>query len=150
MKTAICYYSHHHGNTMQVLEAMAQEQEIDLINVTSRIAAHLEQYDCIGFASGIYYSKFHETVVDYARHYKKKKKKVFLVCTHGSGHFSGKYIKDITEAVGQKGSELVGTFSCRGYDTFGPFGWIGGIAKGHPDEQELQMAKDFIRQITAG
>ena len=43
MKTAICYYSHHHGNTMQVLEAMAQEQEIDLINVTSRIAAHLER-----------------------------------------------------------------------------------------------------------
>ena len=103
MKTAICYYSHHHGNTMQVLEPMAQEQEIDMINVTSRIAAHLEQYDCIGFASGIYYSKFHETVVDYARHYLPQGKKVFLVCTHGSGHFSEKYIKDITEAVRQKG-----------------------------------------------
>ena len=89
-------------------------------------------------------------MVDYARHYLPQGKKVFLVCTHGSGHFSEKYIKDITEAVGQKGSELVGTFSCRGYDTFGPFGWIGGIAKGHPDEQELQTAKDFIRQITAG
>ncbi len=25
MKTAICYYSRHHGNTRQVLEAMARE-----------------------------------------------------------------------------------------------------------------------------
>lgn len=35
MKTAICYYSRHHGNTLKVLEAMAQEGEIDLIDVTT-------------------------------------------------------------------------------------------------------------------
>ena len=61
MKTAICYYSRHHGNTLKVLEAMAEAAEIDLIDVTSRMAARLPQYDRIGFASGIYYSKFHDT-----------------------------------------------------------------------------------------
>ena len=64
MKTAICYYSRHHGNTRKVLDAMAQRNDIDLIDVTSRVAVHLEDYDCIGFASGIYYSKFQETVLD--------------------------------------------------------------------------------------
>ena len=54
MKTAICYYSRHHGNTLKVLEAMAEAADIDLIDVTSRMAAHLPQYDRIGFASGIY------------------------------------------------------------------------------------------------
>ena len=39
MKTAICYYSRHHGNTLKVLEAMAEVAEIDLIDVTSRMAA---------------------------------------------------------------------------------------------------------------
>ena len=62
MKTAICYYSRHHGNTLKGLEAMAEAAEINLIDVTSRMAARLPQYDRIGFASGIYYSKFHDTV----------------------------------------------------------------------------------------
>ena len=60
MKTAICYYSRHHGNTRKVLEAMVRGNGVDLIDVTSRVAVHLEDYDCIGFASGIYYSKFHK------------------------------------------------------------------------------------------
>ena len=85
MKTAICYYSRHHGNTLKVLEAMAEAAEIDLIDVTSRMAARLPQY--------------------YAA---------------------------ITEAVKAKKCSILGTFSCRGYDTFGPFKLIGGMAKGPP------------------
>ena len=103
MKTAICYYSRHHGNTLKVLEAMAEAAEIDLIDVTSRMAARLPQYDRIGFASGIYYSKFHDTVVHYAAQY--------------------------------------------GYDTFGPFKLIGGMAKGHPDADDLQRARAFIQAL---
>ena len=41
MKTAICYYSRHHGNTLKVLEAMARGNDIDLIDVTARMAVHL-------------------------------------------------------------------------------------------------------------
>ena len=36
MKTLICYYSRHHGNTRKVLEAIAQEGEVDLVDVTTR------------------------------------------------------------------------------------------------------------------
>ena len=56
MKTTICYYSRHHGNTRKILEAMARGNGVDLIDVTSRVAVYLEDYDCIGFDSGIYYS----------------------------------------------------------------------------------------------
>lgn len=77
MKTAICYYSRHHGNTLKVLEAMAEAAEINLIDVTSRMAARLPQYDRIGFASGIYYSKFHDTVVHYAAQYLPEGKEPF-------------------------------------------------------------------------
>jgi menaquinone-dependent protoporphyrinogen IX oxidase len=68
MKTAICYYSRHHGNTLKLLKAMAGE-ETDLIDVTSRMAVNLEDYDAVGFASGIYYGRFHDTVVDFSREY---------------------------------------------------------------------------------
>lgn len=129
MKTAICYYSRHHGNTLKVLEAMAEAAEIDLIDVTSRMAARLPQYDRIGFASGIYYSKFHDTVVHYAAQYLPEGKETFFVCTHGSTACPEKYYAAITEAVKAKNCPILGTFSCRGYDTFGPFKLISGMAK---------------------
>ena len=91
MKTAICYYSRHHGNTLKVLEAMAEVAGADLVDVTSRMAARLPQYDRIGFASGIYYSKFHDTVVHYAAQYLPEGKETFFVCTHGSPACPEKY-----------------------------------------------------------
>ena len=59
MKAAVCYCSRHHGNTRKVLEAMADEGGLDLIDVTTRQAVRLDGYDCIGFASGIYGFAFH-------------------------------------------------------------------------------------------
>ena len=59
MRTAVCYYSRHHGNTRKVLEAMAREGEIDLIDATVCQTVRLEDYDCVGFASGVYFGKFH-------------------------------------------------------------------------------------------
>ena len=37
----------------------------------------------------------------------------------------------------------MGSFQCRGYDTYGIFGKLGGIAKGHPSQQELKKAEIF-------
>ena len=44
---------------------------------------------------------------------------------------------------------MLGAFSCKGYDTFGPFKLVGGIAKGHPDERDLENARAFYRQLRA-
>ena len=145
MKTAICYYSRHHGNTLKVLEAMARGNDIDLIDVTARMAVHLEEYDCIGFASGIYYSKFQKSVLDFAGQYLPEGKDVFFVYTCGS---MGKgYTKAIALAVAAKGAHILGQYVWRGFDTFGPFKLVGGIAKGHPDADDLQKAKDFYQSI---
>ena len=146
MKTAVCYYSRHHGNTLKVLEAMGPD--IDLIDVTSRMAAHLEDYDCIGFASGIYYSKFHETVLDFARQYLPQDKDVFFVYTCGSMRKG--YTNAIAEAVSDKGAHILGEYGCRGFDTFGPFKLIGGIAKGHPNSGELEKARIFCQSLSRG
>lgn len=145
MKTAVCYYSCHHGNTLKVLKAMAEGTDIDLIDVTARPAVHLEEYDCIGFASGIYYSKFQETVLDFARQYLPQGKDVFFVYTCGSMRKG--YTKAITETVTAKEANILGEYGCRGFDTFGPFRLIGGIAKGHPSADELEQARDFYRSL---
>ena len=35
MKTAIVYYSQHHGNTKKLIDAIAAEEEVTLIDVTA-------------------------------------------------------------------------------------------------------------------
>ena len=147
MKTAICYYSRHHGNTLTVLKAMAQVGEVDLIDVTVRQVVHLEEYDCIGFASGIYGFEFQKAVVEFARQYLPQGKPVFFVYTYGGAKGSG--AKSVAEIAREKNCPVLGEFSCKGYDTFGPFKLIGGIAKGHPDTQDLENARKFYRKIQA-
>ena len=58
MKTAIVYYSKHHGNTKKLLDAIASQFEVTLIDVTEQPDADLSSFDRVGFASGIYYSSF--------------------------------------------------------------------------------------------
>ena len=145
MKTVICCYSRHHGNTRKVAEAMALEGGADLIDVTTRQTVRLEEYDCVGFASGIYGFEFHKAVTAFARQYLPEGKPVFFVCTYGALRGAG--AKELEKLARERGCPVLGTFGCKGYDTFGPFRLVGGIAKGHPDEQDLKNAREFFREM---
>ena len=110
MKTAICYYSRHHGNTLKVLEAMAAEGSVDLIDVTTRQAVRLEEYDCIGFASGIYGFEFQKGVVEFARQYLPAQKPVFFVYTYGGAKGTG--AKAVAQIANVINCRVVGEFGC--------------------------------------
>ena len=47
----------------------------------------------------------------------------------------------------EKGCPVLGEFGCRGYNTFGPFKLMGGMAKGHPDAEELEQARRFYQSL---
>ena len=145
MKTAICYYSRHHGNTLKVLQAMAQEGDVDLINVADGETVQLEDYDCVGLASGVYFGKFHAGVIAFARRYLLQGKPVFFVCTYGAAKGSG--FKTLAAIAKEKGCPVLGMFGCRGYDTYGLWKLVGGIAKGHPNARDLDKARAFYRGI---
>lgn len=72
------------------------------------------------------------------------RKKVFLICTYG-GSAAFQSIETILEG---KHADFIGKFSCKGYDIYGPFKLVGGIAKGHPDEKDLTAAVEFYNGIT--
>ena len=131
MKTAIVYASTHHGNTKKLLDAIAAAYEVDLIDAVKVPEKDLNRYDRIGFASGIYYSKFHQAVLNFAAVNMPQNKQTFFISTYGG---KADYTS-IEKALTAKNSVLLGKYGCKGYDTFGPFKLMGGLAKGHPPVQ---------------
>ena len=105
----------------------------------------LEGYDLIGFGSGIYKGKHHARINQVIEESDLKGRTVFIFSTSGTG--SVKYNKPLIKKLTEKGVAAVSDFSCKGYDTFGFFKWIGGIAKGHPNNQDLENARDFAKSF---
>ena len=145
MKTAIVYYSKHHGNTKKLLDAIAARNEVALIDVTAQPSADLSGYDRIGFASGIYYSSFAKRLIFFASNHLPENKSVFYVYTHGAP--KGDFLKAIREIAAQKHCKEIGEYRCQGFDTFGPFKLVGGIAKGHPTAEEIAGAVAFYEKL---
>ena len=145
MKTAIVYYSKHHGNTKKLLDAIVAAADVDLIDVTADKDTDLSGYDRIGFASGIYYSSFAKQIIAYAEKNLPNEKPVFFIYTHGAP--KGDFLKGIRAVTQGKNCPEIGGFRCQGYDTFGPFKLVGGIAKGHPTEDEVRKAVEFYKGL---
>lgn len=121
MKTAIIYASVHHGNTKKIIDEIAKTNEVDLIDATQ------------------------VTEKDLSVHLIENKN-IFLMCTYGGS----KSFKSMESIIEDKHDNLVGRFSCKGFDTFGPFKLIGGVAKGHPDDRDLAAAVEFYKKLIAG
>jgi len=144
MKVAIAYYSQHHGNTKKLLDAIKELGDVKLINVVECKEADLSDYDIIGFASGTYYGKLSKAVMEFAKNNLPGNKRVFIINTYGG---KGASTKEMEHIIKDKSCQLLGIYRCRGFDTFGPFKLIGGIAKGHPNESDVNGAKEFFRRI---
>lgn len=148
-KAAVVYVSVHHGNTRKIATVIADELSadlIDILNPTEREAADFSQYHLIGFASGIFYNNFHKNMKDFLETLSlSERQRVFLAATCGITYKD--YTKKIKQLFAQKNIKCLGSFQCRGFNTFGPFGKIGGIAKGHPNQKDLENARQFAHQM---
>lgn len=144
MKVVIAYYSQHHGNTKKLLDAIQEMGDVKLINVVECQEADLSGYDLIGLASGTYFGKFSKQVMEFARNNLPSKKRVFLINTYGARKAS---LKEMEKIIKDKSCVLLGIYGCRGFDTFGPLKYIGGIAKGRPNEKDLEEARQFFRRV---
>lgn len=145
MKVLIIYHSEHHGNTKKLVEAIAGQGDVTLLNVSDSSSLDWSEFDLIGFASGIYYQKFHKDILNSAKNNLPTGKKVFFLYTCGVKRNS--YTDSIRQVAEAKKAQILGSYGCLGFDTFGPFKLVGGIAKGHPDDKDISAAMDFLRKI---
>jgi flavodoxin len=147
LKTLIIYESIHHDNTEKIGKIMAEALNAEILKTNEVNINILNEYDLIGFGSGIYGGKLHKNILGIIDQMTKlSNKKAFVFSTSGQGKI--KYNKAVEDKLKEKGFEIVGSFACQGFDTFGPFKLIGGIAKGKPDINDINNAKNFAKQLT--
>lgn len=144
MKSIIITASVHHGNTRKVVDAIAKEFEVEVVDVTKVKEMDLSGYDLIGFASGVYAFNLHQSIISFAADNLPADKKIFILTTSAMNKdFSQSFMK----AIEGKNATVVGKFSCFGYNTFGPFKLVGGTSKGHPDDTDIANAIEFYKGL---
>ena len=147
MKVLIIYHSEHHQNTEKIARVMAAKVGADLKEAKEVKAEDINNYEIIGFGSGVYNGRFHKDlleIIDNISH--QDNKKAFIFSTSGSLSYSRLAHDRFRPLLLDKGFKIIGEFSCPGFDTALT---REGINKGRPNEQDLENAEKFIQDILA-
>ena len=148
----IVYVSVSHANTAKIAHAIGDVLRADLREPELVDPATLGNYDIIGFGSGIFGSTHHPRLRGYIQSLPHVSgTPAFTFCTSGFGRSQSRpWQASLDDVLRGKGFEVVGSFACRGYDTWLPLRLVGGINKGHPDASDLAQARVFAQRIAAG
>ena len=148
----IVYVSVSHANTAKIAHAIGDVLRADLREPELVDPATLGNYDIVGFGSGIFGSTHHPRLRGYIESLPHVSgTPAFTFCTSGFGRSQSRpWQASLDDVLRGKGFEVVGSFACRGYDTWLPLRLVGGINKGHPDANDLAQARAFAQRIAAG
>lgn len=144
-KTIIVYASKHHGNTYKLVKAIAEKYKVETLDVMKETDVNLEEYEIIGFASGIDFGRFYEEIENFAKENLPIKKKVFFLYTCAMDRKG--FTDSMKEIAKEKEATVLGEYGCKGYNTYGPWKMIGGMNKKHPTEAEIDLAVEFFEKL---
>ncbi len=136
----------HHGNTRKVAKVMTGVLSADLLDPLNEDIGDVEEYDLIGFGSGIYAWKHHIKLLSVVDNLSCTNRKAFIFSTRGNliriipiKHYHNRLRCKLHET----GFDIMGEFSCLGFDTSGPLRFVGGKNRDHPDTKDLDDARRF-------
>ena len=145
MKSLIIYVSISHANTKRIANVMAETLGATLLEPEEIDKSTLQDYDLIGFGSGIYYNRFYRRLRQFIKQLPTfQNKKAFLFATVGHGEAPSRPMEKLLSG---KGFDVVGTFSCLGYNTWLPARLFGRENKGRPDAGDFKRAKEFAMSL---
>lgn len=145
MKTLIVYYSAYRKNTEKIAECMAGQFNGDLVHAKDYNENDVNNYDMVGFGSGVYNQKMHPSIFKAIEKSNLQNKNTFVFSTSAVG--IKKYNNDAIKLLLDKNAKVVGSFSCRGFFTTKILDIFGGTAKGHPNNVDFKNAEKFAEKI---
>jgi flavodoxin len=148
MKSLIVLVSYHHNNTQKIAEVMARVLDAQVKTPEQINPDDLQQYDLIGFGSGIYAGRHHRTLRKFADELPKVvNKKAFVFSTCSNTRNAPKYHSLLREKLQSKGYTILGESNCAGFITWGPYKLVGGLKKGRPNADDLKLAEEFAKNL---
>jgi len=158
VKSLIVVFSYHHMNTQKVADVFAKVLDAQIKTPQQISPEELQQFDLVGFGSGIYAGKNDQSLLDFVDKLRQVTyKKAFLSSTSGmpigiSGQnrleeYTSKCHTTLREKLQSKGYTVVDEFSCAGFNTNKFLKWFGGINKGRPNTEDLKHAEVFAEKL---
>lgn len=142
----------HHGNTLRVAKAIADVLEAQVVPAGDVAPEWLVGRDLVGFGTGVYYGRPHESLLALLRRLPDAPapaRPAFVFSTSGLPFLSRVWHAPLERLLARKGFEVIGSFACRGFDTWGPLWLTGGLNRRHPDDHDLCRAREFAQRLRA-
>ena len=146
-QAVILYASVHHQNTLKLVRAVAERIHADTVDLLKDARPDLTGYSCVFLASGIYFNTLHRSLLDLIGRTAFDGKKVCILYTCGLRYRD--YAKPAARLLARQGARYAGSFGCRGFDAYGVLKRLGGIAKGHPNQADLDHAAAFAAAVVS-
>jgi flavodoxin len=150
MKALLVLFSYHHNNTERIANVFAKVLDAQIKTPQQVDPEELQEYSLVGFGSGIYGAKHHESLLDLADKLPHATyKKAFIFST--SAMLGGKKVANdhstLREKLQSKGYMIVDEFACKGFNTNSFMKYLGGMNKGRPNAEDLKHAEEFAQKL---
>jgi len=151
MKSLIVYCSEYKNNTEKIARIFAEKTECELINIRDVSEINIDNYNLIGFGSGVYRESLSPKLFRLVEKLKLKGKNVFVFSTNGAGMKF--YNNSLIKLLESKGAINKGSFACKGsfmaseFTNNKIFDVIGKLSQGHPNNRDLKKAESFIVRL---
>ena len=158
VKSLLVLFSYHHKNTEKIAKVFAKVLDAQIKMPQMVNPEELKEYDLIGFGSGIYGGKHHESLLDLAGRLPQVNHKsafIFSTCGIPEAVAGRKYIEEyaltshaaLREKLQSKGYLIIDEFICAGFNTNSFLKLFGGLNKGRPNAEDLNHAEEFALNL---
>ncbi len=146
MNSLLVLVSYHHNNTEKLAKVFAKVLDAQIKAPQQINPQELQEFNLIGFGSGIYGAKHHKSVLDLADNLPQvHNKKAFIFSTSaltGEDKIDDDH-SSLKKKLQSKGYIIVDNFQCKGFNTNSFMKFFGGMNKGRPNAEDLKCAEEF-------
>ncbi|MHA2031901.1 MAG: flavodoxin family protein [Candidatus Kariarchaeaceae archaeon] len=150
MKSLLVLFSYHHKNTEKIAKVIAKVLNAQIKTPKQINLDELQEYNLVGFGSGIYSDKHHKSLLNLADKIPQVTNRKAFIFSTSAMMGEDKIAKDhsmLRKKLQFKGYMIVDEFACKGFNTNSFLKYLGGINKGRPNAEDLKQAEEFAQSL---
>jgi len=150
IKSLLVLFSYHHKNTEKVAKVFAKVLDAQIKTPKQINPDELQNYDLIGFGSGIYRDTHHKSLLDLADKIPQVTNRKAFIFSTSAMMGEDKVAKDhsiLRKKLQFKGYTILGEFTSKGFNTNSFLKYFGGMNRGRPNTEDLKHAREFAQRL---